>query len=275
MTIPFRPRALEPEESGIIHQGWVTVGRGPAHFAEAGDGPPVVLAAGLGLSTRFYEPAMAAFARAGLRLIVPDLPGCGRTPGPATGSTVPQIAEWLIGFADALGLDTPAWLGHSVGCQVALDLAARAPDRCAALVLAGPTGAPSRFRLLRQIAMLPRAALREPLALIWAVARDYVRVLPSAYLGSWLRAGWDRPVEKLERVRCPALVLVGERDPIPAPQLLARLRYGLRNARIVRVRGGGHGLPRDAVEAFTAAAAPFLRWHAARGVEPSAAEGVG
>ena len=275
MSTPVRVRKFQPAAAPAICHGWVTVRRGRAHYAEAGDGPPVVLAAGLGLSIRFYEPALATFAEAGLRLIVPDLPGCGRTPGPATGCAVPQLAEWLIGFADALELEAPAWLGHSIGCQVALDLAARAPERAGALVLAGPTGAPIRHRLLRQVAMLPRAAVREPAALIGAVLRDYVRVLPSAYLGSWLRAGWDQPTEKLERVRCPTLVLVGERDPVPAPQLLARLRYALRSGRIVQVRGGGHGLPRDAVEAFTAAAAPFLHAHAERGTAPRAVEGVG
>jgi len=275
MSTPLRIPAFEPAEWAGIRHGWVTVGQGRAHYAEAGDGPTVVLAAGLGLSTRFYEPALATFAEAGLRLIVPDLPGCGRTSGPATGCAVPRLAEWLIGFADALALAAPAWLGHSIGCQVALDIAARAPERAAALVLAGPTGESGRYRLLRQVAVLPRAAVREPPALIWAVLRDYVRVLPSAYLGSWLRAGRDQPTEKLERVRCPTLVLVGEHDPVPAPQLLARLRYALRSGRMVQVRGGGHGLPRDAVEAFTAAAAPFLHAHAERGATPSAIEGVG
>jgi len=231
----------------------------PAHYDRAGAGPPVVLVPGLGLSTRFYEPLLAAFARAGLDLIVPDLPGFGRTSGSASGHSVPELADWLLRFADALELERPAWLGHSVGCQIALRLAATRPERAAALVLAAPTGAPVRLRLTRQLVSLPRAAVREPLDLILAVIRDYVRVLPSAYLGTWLRGGRDRPMEILPAIECPVLLCAGDRDPICGAMFLRQLAEGIPGARIAIIPGGGHGLPRDSSQRFTEEAAPFLR----------------
>ncbi len=242
-----------------VRDGWLRVAGRRAHYAEAGDGPPVVLAAGLGLSTRFYEPTLAAFARAGVRLIVPDLPGFGATPGPATGFPVEDTAEWLVDFGDALALGRPGWIGHSVGCQVALALAARHPARAAALALAGPTGGPVRHRLLRQAAKLASAAVLEPPSLLLAVARDYVRVSPFVYLGTWIRAARDQPLDRLARVRCSVLVLVGERDPMPPRRFLDSLRRALPGTTVAHVRGGGHGLPREAAEPFAAVAAPFFR----------------
>ncbi len=239
------------------HGTWIRVAGQPAHYDRAGEGPTAVLVPGLGLSSRFYEPLLGAFARAGLQLIVPDLPAFGRTGGPLTGLSVPQLTGWLVDFADALRLDCPFWLGHSVGCQVALRLAARYPERAAALVLAAPTGAPVHFRLARQFLSLPRAAVHEPLHLILAVIRDYVRVLPSAYLGTWLRAGRDHPVEILDDIACPVLLCAGDRDPICRPTYLRLLADRL-GAQIATVPGGGHGLPRDSAMRFTEAASAFL-----------------
>ena len=259
-----------------IRCGRVRVGGAWAYYAEAGAGPPVVVAAGLGLSTRFYEPLMLACARAGLRLLVPDLPGFGRTPGPLTGCSVAGTAGWLLRFADAVGLDGPGWLGHSVGCQVVSAIAAEQPGRAAALALSGPTGAPGRHRPLRQLGLLARAAAGEPGSLLLAVARSYLRMSPTAYVGSWLRAGRDQPAARLARVRCPVLVLVGERDPMPESAFVALLRDRLPSVTVAHLRGGGHGLPREAAEAFTRVAAPFFRAHVAgpaRGADPRQPEG--
>jgi pimeloyl-ACP methyl ester carboxylesterase len=240
-------------------QGWATVWGKRAHYTEAGAGPTVLVAPGLGLSTRFYGPVLTSFARAGVRLIVPHLPGFGRTKGPVTGMAVPDVARWLLELADALQLQCPGWLGHSVGCQVALEIAATRPERAAALALAAPTGVPARFRLARQLLALPLAAAREPARVLWAVLRDYVRFLPSAYLGSWIRAGADQPVGKLDRIRCPTLLLVGGRDPIVPWRDVARLRDGIAGSRVTVIRRGNHALPLDAMDVFTPAAADFFR----------------
>lgn len=243
----------------LIRQGWADVGGRRVHYAEAGAGPAVVIAPGLGLSTRFYEPTLACFAREKVRLVVPDLPGFGQTHGPLMGMSIEDTAGWLLELADRLGLERPAWLGHSVGCQAALAIAATHPDRAAALVLAAPTGAPGRLRLVRQVLSLFAAAVQEPLNLLGAVVRDYVRVSPTAYLGTWLKAGLDQPVDRLPCVRCPTLLLVGRRDPIVPRSFLHRLETGIDGARIVELRGGLHGLPRDAAPAFAAAATSFVR----------------
>ncbi|MEX0907464.1 MAG: hypothetical protein WD054_03960, partial [Gemmatimonadota bacterium] len=76
----------------------------PAGYQEAGAGPVAILTAGLGMTGRFYERSFPAFASSGIRLIVPDLPGWGDTPGPRTGQTPEQTASFLVDFAEALGV---------------------------------------------------------------------------------------------------------------------------------------------------------------------------
>jgi pimeloyl-ACP methyl ester carboxylesterase len=237
----------------------IRIGARRVTYREAGSGAAVVVASGLGLSGRFYDRSFAAFADAGLRLIVPDLPCFGGTPGPVLGQHVPETRAFLLSFVDALGVDRAIWVGHSVGAQVTIDLAAEAPHRTNGLVLVGPTGSPGARKLPRQAWALVREALRAPFPVVLRVLSDYVRISPLAYVGTWVRYGRDTPLEKLRAVSCPALVLVGTRDPVIDPLFLEVLLRRLPAARLERVPGGSHALPRAHAERFNALVVRFCR----------------
>lgn len=228
-------------------------------YREAGNGAPVLVISGLGLSGRFYEHSYDAFARAGLRLVVPDLPGFGGSRGGRLGHDVAGGRQFMLAFADALAIERAVWVGHSVGAQTALDIAATAPHRARGIVLVGPTGAPGRPRALRQAGALALEALRAPLPVVLRVLADYVRTSPLAYLGTWLRFTRDQPLEKLRAVQCPVQVVVGTRDPVADAELLELLLRRLPSAELVRVAGGTHALPRSEWQEFNAAVTRFCR----------------
>jgi pimeloyl-ACP methyl ester carboxylesterase len=172
---------------------------------------------------------------------------------------VAEAAAWLLAFLDALGIERTGWIGHSLGCQYALAAAARAPERAGGLVLAGPTGAPVRFRLARQALGLARTALREPPRVLLAVAREYVHVRAPAYLGAWARAASDPVLAHAARVEAPTLVLVGARDRVVTRDWVDQLIRTLPQGTAGWVAGGGHALPLDAAADFDARATRFLR----------------
>jgi pimeloyl-ACP methyl ester carboxylesterase len=225
-------------------------------YVEAGSGPPIVFAAGLGISADFYKPNIAALAHAGFRAIAPDLPGFGATRGPFTGASVPQLMHHLAGFALALKVAHAGWVGHSLGCQPLLRLAGEHPHLVRAIVLAGPTGGYER-RLSNQVIALASAAVNEPWRLLKAVIRDYVRLSPFNYVGAWVKAGQDDPLRSAKLVRQPALILVGTRDKVPRPEFLANLSKELR-ANVIKLPGGNHGLPLDAQQEFDQALIKFF-----------------
>jgi 2-hydroxy-6-oxonona-2,4-dienedioate hydrolase len=243
----------------IPERAWVRVAGRRVWYREAGSGPPVLLVAGLGLSSRFYAPSYAAFAAAGLRLVVPDLPGFGRTGGGHLGLSVAGTATLLDGFHQALGLPAAAWVGHSLGWQPAAALAAERPDAVSALVLAAPTLPRGRRRRLRQLATFARAASREARHVILAVARDYLRTSPLAYAGTWYRYAGDDAADRLRRIRCPALILLGTRDPMLSPDDLALLQARLTDSSVIRIPGSTHGLPVEDPAAFNDAVIRFVR----------------
>jgi 2-hydroxy-6-oxonona-2,4-dienedioate hydrolase len=240
------------------HQVTEVEGR-PASYREAGSGPAAIIAAGLGLSSRFYDASYPAFAAAGVRLIVPDLPGWGRTPGPLSGISAHDSARFLHAFAAAIGLRRTVWIGHSLGAQAVTELAVRHPALAAGLVLVGPTGAPGRRVLLRQFRGLAVESTRTSLHVMRGVARDYIRTPPTRYLGTWLRHGRHDLLPLLPRVQCPALVLAGDADPICRPGFIELLRHRMPRAQVEWVRGATHALPRGHAAEFNRLTTEFVR----------------
>jgi pimeloyl-ACP methyl ester carboxylesterase len=240
-------------------RGEVEVRGATASYRESGSGLAVIVTAGLGLTSRFYEESYEAFANAGLHLIVPDLPGWGSTPGPRTGVHPSQTADFLLDFARALGIRRAVWVGHSLGAQAVVHVADRRPDVAAGLVLVGPTGAPGRYELIRQAWGLAVEARRTSPGVIGAVAREYIRTSPLRYIGTWLRHGGDRLTTRLPHIQCPTLILAGDADPVCRPAFIELLRHRIPRAEVDWVRGGTHALPRGQVEEFNRRVIQFIR----------------
>jgi pimeloyl-ACP methyl ester carboxylesterase len=232
---------------------------GEAVYREAGDGFPVVIVAGLGLTSRFYERSYATFARAGLRLIVPHLPGTGGTPGGRTGVTPDEVSAFIAEFAFALGLPRALYVGHSLGTQSVLLLAMRAPRLVAGIALVGPTGSVRARPLLWQARGLIAEAVRVNPLVIGAVARDYFRVSPARYLGTWIRHRDPVAEGRLPEIEIPALVLIGGRDTVIDRAYLTLLKESLPDLTVMEIPGGSHALPRSQHSEFNAAVIGFAR----------------
>ena len=81
------------------------------------------------------------FAHHGHSVLALDLPGHGRSAGPALAS-VEALADWVWAALDAAGLARAApvsLVGHSLGSLIALAAAAQAPERSGRLVMVGST----------------------------------------------------------------------------------------------------------------------------------------
>ena len=75
----------------------------------------------------------------GYRLIAPDLPGFGESPGGKYFRPhIPGYARSLVRFLDHLGVERPVLVGHSFGSAVAIELALIAPENFPAMMLLSP-----------------------------------------------------------------------------------------------------------------------------------------
>ncbi len=99
-----------------------------------GAGKPVLALHGLASSAHWYD-LVAPLLNDRFRIIAPDQRGHGQTTQATTGYDWQSLASDAAGLMDYLGLDRAAVLGHSWGCNVAINLAAKFPQRVAALVM--------------------------------------------------------------------------------------------------------------------------------------------
>jgi len=161
---------------------------GPIEYAEAGQGPPVLLVHGAGGGFDQGMDLGAGLARAGFRVIAPSRFGYLRTPLPADASAEAQ-ADAHACLLDALAVRQAAIMGVSAGGPSSLQFALRFPDRTRALVLLVPAVFAPRpnqappVRASHTTMVLFDTALRSDY-LFWAGAKLAPRAFTRGILGT-------------------------------------------------------------------------------------------
>jgi pimeloyl-ACP methyl ester carboxylesterase len=270
------------------------------HWRSTGEGRPVVLCNGVGVSTFFWR-YLADDLRRDHRVILWDYRGHGRSdrrirPG-ETDLSVRRHARDLLAVLDAAGVTEPAILvGHSMGCQVALEAWRLDAARVAGLVLAlgsagrtlhtfgGWSGSAAVFRAIARavervgprINQLNRLTLRSPVA--WEVARRMALVDPYYTLREDLTpylehlASMDMRVfvrcvlevdehdawPALPEMHVPALVIAAERDAFTPIACARDVARRLPDAELFVLADGSHAALVEQPETFNHRIRRFL-----------------
>jgi pimeloyl-ACP methyl ester carboxylesterase len=252
-----------------------------------GQGPPLVLVHGLGGAASNWTE-LAPLLTASHTLLVPDLPGHGRSTALPAVSGLEPFADRVALVAEREGMLPAPVVGHSLGGMVVLRLALRRPQDIEAVVLAGAAGLsignvwgrqllsiftavrPGRLAA-RYRSYIARSSLLRRLVFGFVSVADPVGLTDQAVEGflagqllhtdvdsAWQALRRDDPRQELERVRCPVLVLWGAEDvqlPLDdAFEYTRRLR-----ARLRVIPGCGHLLIGERPEACADAIESFLR----------------
>lgn len=131
------------------------------HYVDEGQGPAIVIVHGLGGQLRNFRYALLSRLSPRFRVILVDRPGSGYSTFRGQFPGLRAQARAIAGLMDALGLERPLLVGHSLGGAVSLALAQDYPDRVRGLALIAPltqgdlADVPKAFRML---------AIRSPLA---------------------------------------------------------------------------------------------------------------
>lgn len=193
------------------------------------DAPPVVLVHGFVISHRYMMPLAEQLA-GGFRVLLPDLPGFGRSSKPHDALDIDELADVLAAWMPAVGVERAHVVGNSMGCQVAMALAQWHPARVDRLALLGPTTDAAARTVPRQAMRLALDVLVERPSLPWLHVPDYVRCGPRRITQTLRHLMADAIERRAPHVRAPTLVLRGERDFLVseafARDLAARLPAG-------------------------------------------------
>ncbi len=111
----------------------------PLSYLEAGSGNVPVLLVHGNFAGKLWWRELLGDPLPQTRLIAPDLPGFGESPGGrAFAPSIPFYARALARFLNALGIDRAVLVGHSFGAAVATQLALSEPGRFPGMFLISP-----------------------------------------------------------------------------------------------------------------------------------------
>jgi pimeloyl-ACP methyl ester carboxylesterase len=119
-----------------MKKGYASLKTGQIHYAEAGQGAPLLLLHSVPRSLRSYRfllPLLAPHFRA----IAPDLPGFGQSDPLAGNVTMQALGDAMVEFLDALGIASAHVFGYHTGNKVAAAIAADHPQRVERVILCG------------------------------------------------------------------------------------------------------------------------------------------
>ena len=233
------------------------------NYIEAGRGQPVILVHGNWATSSWWEPVLERLPE-GVRAVAPDLRGRGLTTGGTDDHRILTYAADLGAFADALGIERFALVGHSLGSAVALEFALERPDRLTFLAVVSPAwidgmpesyAVPERQRQLKEDPAFLEMALR---AIVPGAPNDdrWRRLVREggaqsieAALGLIPALREWRPGDRLGSIAVPRVVISGALDAFTGGPNAVRVAQAL-GCELVTMDGVGHGPMLEAPDRF-------------------------
>jgi pimeloyl-ACP methyl ester carboxylesterase len=221
--------------------------------------PAVVLLHGAGFDHSTWALHSRWFAHHGHSVLAPDLPGHGRSSGKAL-PTIAGMADWTAALLDAAGATKARLVGHSMGSLIAIETAARHPDKVSALSLIGTAATMTVGPDLLKAAEANEAAAVDMVS-IWGLGFK-AELGGSLAPGLWMHQGAQRVLERTApgvlhsdlnacntyqnalaaaaQVKVPTTVILGERDMMTPAKAGKMLAAAIANARTIVLPGAGH-----------------------------------
>jgi pimeloyl-ACP methyl ester carboxylesterase len=246
---------------------------GGAHFDP--EKPAVIFLHGAGFDRTAWRLQTRWFAHHGRSVLAIDFPAHGWSDGPALAS-IAAMADWTAKLIDATGVKQAALVGHSMGALVAVDAAARFPDKVRALGLCGVASEMPVHPEMLDSAKANTLKVQE-LMTFWGIGNALHKGGMTSP-GLWLRreslavlagnkpdvihadlAACNAYKDALARaagVKCPTVLVLGDGDLMTPPAKGKALAAAIPGARAVIVPGCGHFMmverPDETLEALKA-----------------------
>ncbi|HET7437282.1 MAG TPA: alpha/beta fold hydrolase [Thermoanaerobaculia bacterium] len=227
--------------------------------SRSGAGTPVVLLHGLSGSSRWWARNVEALAKHHLVAAV-DLMGFGRNTRisglpfilPAFDEVTALLARWIETFGEPVHL-----MGHSMGGQLAIRLAAERPDLLRSLTLVNAAGMHFQIDPRPHLRAAVAAAPHTP-GLARVLVPDALRAGPTSIAIALMRVLHGDMREAMRAIQTPALIVWGADDPLVPVHYAVEMQQLIPGARLEVLPHAAHVAMYEAPRAFNELALAFL-----------------
>ncbi len=240
-------------------------------FDDAGSGRPIVWIHGFPHSSAIFEPQKTI---AHYRHIRVDLPGFGATPPPTRELGMRDYSQEILGVLNHLGIDRCIGAGISMGGYILMQILRDAPRRIEGVILIdtreradSDPSREDRYKTIAEIEKNGTGAVVESMLpkMIFNDSRqaEFREIMMSASAEGMIaaqRAMAGRPDSTLAlgALRVPALIVVGDHDPITSGADARRMASLIKGSKVVIIENAAHASNFDQPEAFNRAVTEFL-----------------
>ena len=254
----------------------IPVGDIRVHCTIRGEGPPVVLIHGLGSSGEDWEEQVEVLAERH-RVVTVDLRGHGESDRPPGPYSIEKFAADVAGVILQLGVGSVHVVGISLGGMVGFQLAVDRPSLVRSLVvinsgpkfpgrsIKGRLALASRRMIIRFKGMngMGRAVAKklfprkDQVHLRERFVERFSRNDKRSYKATLRAIKHFDVLDRVSAIRCPVLVVTGDRDYTPVSAKAAFLPR-IPDARLAVIQDSGHATPMDQPDRLNALLLEFF-----------------
>ncbi len=214
------------------------------------NGAAVIWAHGWGQDHRAFLPLAESLEKSCQHILV-DLPGFGDSPLPSGVWGTDQYAEAMANLIRHMRTGPVIWVGHSFGCRVGLQIAARHPDLIKGLFLIAAAGIPRKRPIHKKIYLKARVAMFKfmkkliPYGLISEEKLYSMFGSPDYRNAGELRKIFVKTVNEdlsgiARKVRCPVALAYGTEDSETPLEMGMRFHKLIKGSELMKFEGLNH-----------------------------------
>ena len=239
----------------------------------------VLLLHGLGANCDSWQLQTPTLIEAGFRILIPDVPGFGKSTYPGGRSNIAKLTEFIVHLLDNLSIKETSLVGISMGGTLALQMALDRPFQIEKLVLVNTFARLNRAGLRQLPYYLQRLVLLYTVGMpaqARAVAQrlfshpeqellrkelisQILQADPSGYRSTLLALARFNVSDRLSEINRPTLVISGEADTTVPMENQLQLVSGIPNASHRIIPEAGHAVIVEKPEIFNQILLEFLK----------------
>ncbi|KKQ98712.1 MAG: Alpha/beta hydrolase family protein [Parcubacteria group bacterium GW2011_GWC2_39_11] len=195
------------------------------NYLKTGEGKPFLILHGWGSRKEKWQYVADILAEKGINVIIPDLPGFGKSEQPKIAWSLDNYCDFIVDFVNKIGVDKFYILGHSFGGAIAAKCDLRFPERIEKLFLVGAACYRRRLfktrifyivsKALKIFSFIPGYFYLKKIFYRFIVKSDYIStkgIMREIYLQL---VNKDYPSESiLSQIKDPTIIIWGEKDRI-------------------------------------------------------------